>query len=499
MTPVNNWAKVDNRKQTQRRPAAKKATVTRIPTNAINVGELLPWDPRYFEVPPDNAAPPRLMSAPHPRAVGSLGPDVEDFSKELRGFDFRWWQRLVLHRALEVDEDGNLCWDKVCISTPRQSGKSLLLRELALWRMLNADRFGEPQEVLHTSMNIKSARGIMIPTWNWAGENGLKVSKTFASETIKNEDDGSKWQLYSLNSVYGASATLGMVDEAWAVRMEQVSEGMWPTLVERQQPQLWLLSTAHRMATELFRKHRIMAADPSNDVCLIEWSAHPAAQPNAPDTWRATSPHWSPRREKMIDQAQGDPGFNEQWLNRWPGGDTAAGADLLGWPEGWTGMGKVGTVLPPPGAWAVVEVSDDGKRFGLACGAMVDSQLHVWTHEAESLEVANSILTNWAPAQVAVGRSIVGHFTQEWQAIPLGPAETRAGTATLTGLAKTERLRHDHRPETARQIRGAVVTVTESGGMVSQAKSSGPIPIVKAVAWLSALATTAPTEQAAIW
>ena len=46
------------------------------------------------------------------------------------------------------DADGRLCWETIVLSTSRQVGKSWLLRDLCLWRMHQAARFGEPQDDL---------------------------------------------------------------------------------------------------------------------------------------------------------------------------------------------------------------------------------------------------------------------------------------------------------------------------------------------------------------
>jgi hypothetical protein len=53
--------------------------------------------------------------------------------------------------------------------------------------------------------------------------------------------------LRAKEAVYGYSVSLGAVDEAWKVRGSSVDEGLTPTMAEREQPQLLLVSTAHRL------------------------------------------------------------------------------------------------------------------------------------------------------------------------------------------------------------------------------------------------------------
>jgi hypothetical protein len=67
----------------------------------------VPWLTGLREVPA-NATWPRLMTVPHPRAVGSLGPEFVEMAEVRSGRPLRWWQRLVATRLLEVDRDGRL-------------------------------------------------------------------------------------------------------------------------------------------------------------------------------------------------------------------------------------------------------------------------------------------------------------------------------------------------------------------------------------------------------
>ena len=117
---------------------------------------------------PDNAVWPRLMTVPHPDAVDSLLPEFEQWVHDRDGVRLRWWQRLVAARVLEVDADERLCWEAVVLTLARQLGKSLLLRELAMWRIHQHDRFGEPQDVLHTGKDLAVCKEVQRPARIWA-------------------------------------------------------------------------------------------------------------------------------------------------------------------------------------------------------------------------------------------------------------------------------------------------------------------------------------------
>ena len=127
----------------------------------------VPWL-RGLRKPPKDAVWPRYMTVPHPRATGSLGREFIKFAEERTGKPLRWWQRLVATRLLEVDEDGELVWETMVLTMARQLGKSWLLRELLLWRIMQGDRFGEPQDCLHTGKDLAVTKEVQRPARLWA-------------------------------------------------------------------------------------------------------------------------------------------------------------------------------------------------------------------------------------------------------------------------------------------------------------------------------------------
>ena len=69
------------------------------------------WDVDWLDplrVVPADGWWPRLMTVPHPRAVGSFGDEVVRWAKKHRGLTLHWWQQLALARLLEHDGDERL-------------------------------------------------------------------------------------------------------------------------------------------------------------------------------------------------------------------------------------------------------------------------------------------------------------------------------------------------------------------------------------------------------
>jgi hypothetical protein len=205
------------------------------------------WLDELRDVPAD-ATWPRLMTPPHPGAVGSYGQALVDYALERTGRALRWWQCLAAARILEHDAAGALVWDACDVTVARQVGKSWLLRELAMWRMHQGRRWDEPQTVVHTGKDLNICVEVQRSARRWARgyPDDYKVRDANGQEQIELLVDGSRWMVRARDGVYGLSASLAIVDEAWAVPAVVIEEGLVPTMVELAASQLLLVSTAHR-------------------------------------------------------------------------------------------------------------------------------------------------------------------------------------------------------------------------------------------------------------
>jgi len=458
---------------------------------------------------PDNAVWPRLMSAPHPRAVGSLAGELETFARERAGVELRWWQRLVARRVLEVDDDGRLVWEAAILTLARQLGKSLFLRELAMWRMHQGERFGEPQDVLHTGKDLAVCKEVQRPArvWAKARRSTYKVREVNGQEEIERLADGSRWMLRAKDAVYGYSASLGAVDEGWKVRVASVEEGLTPTFAEREQPQLLLISTAHRMATSLMlgrRQAAIAELETGAGDLLLEWSAPRSAGIDDDDAWRSASPHWTPHRQRLVadrlakaraggeveDPDEPDPleAFRAQWLNQWPRRQIPPATDteaLL--PDGvWTDLTDPGISSTGP-IWVAVE--DD---YGLAAAVAVAGRL-----DDGRIEVDGWLCGDWDAAiadvtalaairpirLLRVGASMLDRVppTVTPRPTPAGSRELKSALPLFRDLAVNADLAHD---ETTRDLDEAIALalVKETAtGLVLTAR--GPTHLIRALVW----------------
>jgi len=469
-----------------------------------------PWLTELLEVPA-SATWPRLMTVPHPAAVGSLGEEFIAWSEERSGVGLRWWQRLVAVRLLEVDAAGLLVWESAVVSTARQVGKSWLLRELVLWRIHQGDRFGEPQDVLHTGKDLAVCKEVQRPARIWAKARSdlYRVREVNGQEEIERLQDGSRWMLRAKEAVYGYSVALGAVDEGWKVRASSVDEGLVPTMAEREQPQLLLVSTAHRKATALMLERRRMALDHLEDGAgdlLIEWSAPAGCELDDRAAWRVASPHWTPRRERLVARAhekmlagelddpdEPDPveSFRAQYLNQWPrrlSEPSGPTEPLL--PDGAWDAARDASIPADGPIWVAVE-DDYGLGAAVACARRTTDariELDGWLRLDWDSAVADvrRLRVGYQVRELLAGASLMDRLTPDLRAQPRGSTQTRMGLALLRDLAAGGQLAHD---VTTGELDMALATarVREApSGLFLLAK--GPTHLVRAVVWAVAAA-----------
>jgi len=452
------------------------------------------------------------MSAPHPAAVGSYGPE---FAADVatRGGRLRWWQLLVATRMLEHDAEGALVWWVTLLTMARQCGKSWLLREVCSWRIRQRERFGEPQLVLHTGKDLSVVREVQRPARAWARamaetDDRWQVYESNGREEIIAPGDG-RWLLRAREAVYGYSASAAVVDEAWKVSAEAVEDGIEPTMVERASAQLLLVSTAHRRATSLMVARRldaIAALREPRETLLIEWSARPDLNLDDRDGWRAASPSWSHRREVLIeaklaramagntdDPDEDDPvaSFRAQWLNIWPeqAGNRRGRAEPLIAETAWAALADLS--LAPPAGPLVLCVED---HFGMgaaaaAVGRIDGDRVAVWgviTDRRPDAYAWVAMLALAHPAsRLLLGASLDGDPAAA--VVPVDPVTMHGGAlrAALPMLREwvgASRLVHDGGDAMARQVTNARVVPSPAGGLLL-AHDGGRADLLRAVAW----------------
>jgi hypothetical protein len=324
-------------------------------------------------------------------------------------------------------------------------------------------------------------------------------------EEIEYLADGSRWMLRAKEAVYGYAASVAFVDEAWKVKPSSIDEGLVPTMAERADAQLWLVSTAHRLATPLMLIRRKVALDQlelGDGDLLVEWSAPGSAEIDDVRAWRLASPHWTPRRERLIaqqlekarageieDPDEPDPveSFKAQYLNQWPRrvAEVQANTEEL-LPVGlWGHLEEPGLVSSGP-VWVAVEDNYGNGAAVAAAGLLEDGRIEVdgWTCDDWDSAIAEvQLLTAYRHVRgLLVGASMLSRVPAGMVPVPVpaGSRETRVGLPLLRDLAANGEVTHSNTPRLDEAMLTARVRETLAGLVLVQI---GRPDLVKALVW----------------
>lgn len=395
----------------------------------------LAWD-AFVQAAPDwlapllvldeNSNPPLAVSPVHPDATGTYATQAIPWIEAAEGKTLRWWQRFALALKLQHDANGRLLKRLVVESAPRRAGKSVGLRGLALWRMqYGAELFGERQEIVHTGSDLAVCRKAQKEAWRWAEAHWGKKSVTRGNgkEAIEVPETGDVWYVRAQEATYGWDTTLGLVDEGWDVKPDTVSEGLEPSLMGRQSPQLVMTSTSHRRARSTMRSAMTAALTSSDPkTLLLWWGTLPGADLSDPETWRKASPYWDDDRHEFIAQmyakaqaGEDDPEFDDpdplrgfacQFANQWNLNEkrsTERGEPVVS-EDDWSSL-----VYPVPGTdvAAVAVESWFDSSVSVAFAYRLDDQVLVSVQEAAGLTEAAEMVQQSGCRIVTVGASLL--------------------------------------------------------------------------------------------
>lgn len=275
---------------------------------------------------------PRLATARSNR--DTRGPEVARIA-EMLGTPFMPWQRQVVDTALEVDNDGQLVYREVCLTVPRQQGKSTLLVALMLWRAL---AWGRRQRIAYTAQTGSAARKKLLDDFAPTildSPLGKYVSRVYrlAADPSVILSNGSRIEAWPSTPTAGHGQTLsggGFIDEAMADYDDRREQAMLPAMATIPQAQLWIVSTAGTdESTYLLRKvstgREAISTGLSERIAYFEWSADPDEDPDDEATWHACMPalgttvNLEAVRHARSTQPDGE--FRRAWLNQFTKSD----------------------------------------------------------------------------------------------------------------------------------------------------------------------------------
>ena len=221
------------------------------------------------------------------------------------------WQQHAVDVALEVDPDtGELFYEEVVISVPRQSGKTTLLIALMVWRCLHmCRRLGTPQTVTYLAQTRNAGRlkleREIIPLVRRA--TGLREVPHSRARPERDTDwkpslnNGSEHILFGTGSFlqvaaptetgsHGDVLDMPVIDEAFAHQNDLVEQAVDAATITRTSAQTYIISTAGNARSVFFwRKvlagRRTVTEGRPSRSCYLEWSLPDDADYHDPEQW----------------------------------------------------------------------------------------------------------------------------------------------------------------------------------------------------------------------
>ena len=305
-------------------------------------------------------------------------------------------QVLVLAGATEMCCWDSACqrlrWPDICVTTPRQNGKSSIFMLLVLDRIL----LRYSQNVLWSAQKLTRAISYwrkdpiqLMEASGVAQHAGARLVEAVGDPKLRVSTTKSIMQIVSTNSHidgHGETANLVVVDEAMSLVDDRVDQSLRPTLRTKMASggQFAISSTAGDMSSNYLRGYvnRGRSAHEKNDWGSLgywEWSAAEDLPYDDPATWRAATPAlgYTIDEETIRGECErtDENEFRRFGLNQWVEIKARTAVSLAQWRE--VELKRVVKGAKPDGGiWLGVDASPDRERASIvACDSMGRAEL----------------------------------------------------------------------------------------------------------------------------
>jgi hypothetical protein len=245
--------------------------------------------------------------------VGSWGPLVVVFARDVLGITLDRWQVRAITRALAVDAGGRLVHREYLVSTGRQCGKTALIRALIGWA-LTTDIGPAWQLIYGIAYNRPQARIPYAAVLADLAELGRRVGHERRGGLALTRYLGIRSAMHGWAREYhvtsreardalrGYSIDLALFDEVRTQRDEDTYAALKPTVAARVEPLIFEISSAGDERSVLLRglwdrgRRIIDGAEPAEGFGMTWYAAGDADAPDDPRAWARSSPAYAEGR-----------------------------------------------------------------------------------------------------------------------------------------------------------------------------------------------------------
>lgn len=239
---------------------------------------------------------PRLLTEPlRPLTQRTtLGYECIEFATEILGIDLMPWQKYWLLHALEVDNNGDFRYRQIVTLVGRQSGKTTLLKVVALWMMY----MGRVKMVLSAAQSLDIAREAWQGAVDMAqGDPELRaeiagIRRTNGEQEMR-LDNNARYKISAAtrDAGRGLSVDLLLLDELRAQRTWDAWGALANTVMARPNALTLCFSNAGDDTSVVLNHLRSVALSGTDQrLGLLEWSAPDGCDLDDREGWAQGSP-----------------------------------------------------------------------------------------------------------------------------------------------------------------------------------------------------------------
>ena len=437
---------------------------------------------------------------------------LDELAQRVLGIELMPWQQKVLNDQLAVDDQGQPLFKQSVVSVARQNGKSVALKVLLLFWLLEMPRIrGEKQSILSTAHRLDIAQELFKGLAPILEEQfGADVTMSYGrSEVVMpavGDFPGSRWLVRAAtpSAGHGLSIDLLLLDEIWQISEETIEDGLIPTQRARKNSFLSAWSTAGTEESTVFKRWRergIAEIDTGKRSRLYyaEFSPPNNLDPLSPEAWPYANPalghtlDWETLEEES--KSPNKAAFMRSAVNCWV-------TSHRSWLDaGWFASLGSADKLPQEGGWLAIEASQDdsrfvgvravpdGKQVKVTVEFIVDTLADLWDAVDQSRKAHRGM-------QVACGAALDVHLSDSLKQVSIlvGQRELQRWTTAVRSLTMEGRVVHTGEELLIQQVDRAVLVKHNGHMSLSSARSPGPIELCRAYVWAVAKAA-APKEQ----
>lgn len=409
------------------------------------------------------------------------------------------WQRQVVDVATERDDAGNLVYEIVLVTVPRQSGKSTLIWTLITDRLLTMRN----RRIFYTAQSQQDARRRFADLETLASESPfvdvLKFRRAMSDTGAECLLTGTRASTFapSFKALHGETPPLVVLDEIFSLPLELGDAMLEGAIIPAQQTlagnrQVWMISTAGTAESQFMRKWvDIARAGRRPRMAFFEWSLPEGLDPYAPESLEAFHPavgHLVTADDLLESRPESKAAWLRGYCNLWQ--ETANPLIDL---DDWDAL-PANTVAPRRSEISVAfEVELDSSVSSVMAAWRDDAGAHVHTlHTAPGTSWLQPFLAQlrdtWDVASFACDnggttRRIADELERDGLPIDrISATDFASGTGALLEEARQGTLHHDGSQSLRRAIGGAQLHRTGDTARVSRHGSTAIVaPLIAAV------------------